>query len=793
MKVPLEWLNEFVVVDLEPGDLAKRLTMRGLEVEGVEELRPSFGGVVAGKITKVDRHPNADTLSLCRVDTGREILPVVCGAPNVQEGQTVPLALPGAVMMGNMTIEKRVIRGVESFGMICSEKELGLSDDHSGIFVLPEDILPGRSVEDLPWVSDSILDINVPPNRGDCLSIFGIAREVGSILDQKAKLPLFTLAEERRGHVKDHLSLAIETLDGCPRYVLRMIKDINPGPSPFWMRRRLSRCGMRPISAIVDVTNYVMLELGQPLHAFDYERLRGHRIEVKCAGGKMPFRTLDGVDRQLGEGDVLICDGEGPVAIAGIMGGENSEITAATRNVALESAYFNPLFIRKTARTLGIKSEASLRFEKGIDFDHVDFASQRAIDLMHRIAGGRIVRGKVEVIREMEPRNILVSLGNISGILGTYVEEQEVSKALRSIDLHILREEDKGLVVSVPNFRHDLEGYMDVIEEVARIFGFDHIPPTRPLSVLRVQKKDRKNTILRSFQDYLLGAGFSEIINFAFMSGRDLECFLIPSADERMSAVRVMNPLSKEQEMMRTFMAPGVLRTLAYNLNRGTRNLRFFETGKIFFQQNEGLPLERMVICCAMTGKERDYFWREGSLETDFFDLKGAVEGLLNVVGLTFSVDTTREPFLNTYKSADILVNGEKVGWMGELRDDVLKTYDIDQKVYCAEVFADTLGEAGETDRTYRLIPRYPPSTRDFAFFVDDRVAAGTLMERIKELSPLVASVGIFDTFRKEERSIAFRVVFQSYEETLTDERVNGIAERIIKELTSIDGVRLRS
>ncbi len=792
MKVPLEWLNEFVVVDLEPGDLAKRLTMRGLEVEGVEEVRPSFRGVVAGKIMKVEKHPNADALSLCRVDTGREILPVVCGAPNVKEGQTVPLALPGAALTGDMIIEKRGIRGVESFGMLCSERELGLSDDYSGIFILPEDVVPGRSIEHLPWVSDSVLDINVPPNRGDCLSILGIAREVGSILDQKAKLPLFSVAEERRGHVKDYLSLSIETLEGCPRYVLRMITGISPGPSPFWMRRRLSRCGMRPISGIVDVTNYVMLELGQPLHAFDYERLRGRRIEVKCAAGDMSFRTLDGEDRQLKEGDILICDGEGPVAVAGIMGGENSEITAATSSVALESAYFNPLFIRRTARTLGIKSEASLRFEKGIDFDHVDFASQRAIDLMQKVAGGKIVRGKVEVIREKEPRTILVSLGNISGILGTYVEEQEAAKALRSIDLHILREEEKGLVVSVPNFRHDLEEYMDIIEEVARIHGYDRIPPTRPTSVLRVQKKDRKNAILRSLQDYLLGAGFSEVINFSFMAGKDLENFLLPAQDERRSVVRIMNPLSKDQEMMRTFMAPGLLRAMAYNLNRGTRNLRFFETGKVFFHRSEGLPLERTVLCCAMTGRERDYFWRETGNEADFFDLKGAVEGLMGVAGLTFSVDTTREPFLNTYKSADILVNGEKAGWLGEVREDVLRAYEIDQKVYCTEISADILA-TGEAERTYRLIPRYPPSTRDFAFFVDDRVAAGTLMDRIKALSPLVASVGIFDTFRKEERSIAFRVIFQSYEETLTDETVNGIAEKIIKELTSIDGVRLRS
>jgi phenylalanyl-tRNA synthetase beta chain len=793
VKIPYEWLNEFVVLDIDPYELASKLTMRGFEVEAIEEYRPSLDGVCVGEVVKIDLHPDAKNLTVCRVRTDKETLPIVCGAKNVQEGDKVPVAMVGSTLAGGFSIERKDIRGVESLGMLCSEKELGLSDDHSGIFILPKDIATGTNLDEMAGLRDFVFDINVPPNRGDCLSVYGIAREVGSILNQRAKLPVFKLNSASDDDIKNLVSLDIKDIEACPRYVLRMITGVSMVQAPFWIRQRIQKCGMRPINAIVDVTNYVMLELGQPLHAFDYHSLRDKRIEVRVAGGDTVFRTLDGDDRKLVGGDILICDGSGPVAIAGIMGGENSEITENTKDIALESAFFNPLHIRQTARRLGIRSEASLRFEKGIDLDNVDFAAERAMFLMNATAGGTVVKGKQEIYEKKDSKSIFVSFGKIIDILGTPVEHSVIISSLRSVDLHIVKEEETGFVVSVPNFRHDLDEYIDIIEEVARIYGFDHIPATTPVGASQAHKREKNSVYLKSVKEYFTACGFFELINFAFFSVKDIENFAIQPSDERFVGVPVMNPISKDYEVMRTFIAPNVLKGIAYNLNRGARNLRFFEAGKVFFTGCEELPLEYPAICFAMTGKERDYFWRDPCPEYDFFDIKGILEGLTTRLGLSVSFVKSNEPFLNRSASADVLLEGAKVGWLGEIEEKVLRSYDIEQKVYCSELRFDIMMQKGFTDVQYKAIPRYPQVTRDFAFLVDDTVVVAAMIEQIETISPLIVSVGVFDMFRKETKSIALRVIFQSYEETLTDETVNTLQEIIIQKVTNIPGVTLRT
>ena len=416
-----------------------------------------------------------------------------------------------------------------------------------------------------------MLDISVPPNRGDCLSVFGIAREVASTLRQKAKLPVFTLTAGTDERVEDEAQLTIQDLAACPRYILKLIKGISIRQSPFWMRRRITRCGMRPINNIVDITNYVMLELGQPLHAFDFERLAESKIDVRVARERSTFRTLDSIDRPLEPGDILICDGSGPVAIAGIMGGENSEITASTKNMALESAYFNPFSIRATARRLGIRSEASLRFEKGIDLDNVGYAADRAMFLMHELAGGTVVSGQREIFEKKEPRSIYITYSNINGLLGTHISHKAVTHALRSIGLHVMKEDENGFTISIPNFRHDIGEAADVIEEISRIHGFEHIPDTSPVTVLKPQKLTNKERSLDAVRDYCLGTGFFEIINFSFFSTRDIELFRIPEDDERSRCVPIMNPISRDWGVMRTMMMPAVLKSIAYNVNRGLK------------------------------------------------------------------------------------------------------------------------------------------------------------------------------------------------------------------------------
>jgi phenylalanyl-tRNA synthetase beta chain len=790
MRVPFEWLRDFVHIDISAEDLAKRLTMRGLEVEGQETFQSPFSDVAVGEILEIEPAPGADKLLLCRVDVGRDVLPVVCGASNIAVGNKVPVALPQAKLADGTVIEKRKIKGIESYGMLCSERELGLSDDHGGIFILPDEVRVGDGLTEAIGLADTVFDVNVPPNRGDCQSMLGIAREVAGILGTGLTLPSVKLAEKEDSELR--IGLTVLNTEGCPRYVLRLIRDINIVSSPFWMRNRITKCGMRPISSIVDVTNYVMLELGQPLHAFDYEKLVNSRIEVRVAGERSVFRSLDGVDRKLEEGDLLICDGSGPVALAGIMGGENSEITAATKHVALESAFFNPHYIRRTARRLDIRSEASLRFEKGIDIENVDFAAQRAIALMNEISGGTVVKGAKEVYEKKEPKSIYVSVKRVGEIIGIPLEREKLVKSLQSIQIPVLKREKEGLLVSAPSFRHDLVEYMDIIEEVARIIGYENVPETVPVSRLMPVKRQKLNACVDLVKRLFVSAGFFEAINYGFFSDKEIARFLIPEEDVRSRCVRILNPISQELNVMRTILSPGLLESLAYNVNRGAKNLKMFEVGKVFYNADP-LPEEPVFVSCVMTGKERDYFWKGSSAEFDFFDLKGFLESLVEEAGSTPGVERSKEPFLNPYNGADLFIGDVRLGWAGELKREVLASYGIEQKVFAAELNVTLLSDQTSAERKYKPIPRYPSIVRDFSFTIEPGIEVGRLIQKIRQVSSLIISVGVFDLFRKEKTSVAFRVTFQSLEDTLRDETVNELQAIIIGQLTQIEGVKLRT
>lgn len=789
MKVPLNWLREFVPIDMDAEDLSHKLTMRGLEVESLEPIRTDFDGVVVGEILEMDKHPSADKLTVCRVDVGSDVLPIVCGAANIHQGDKVPVALPGSRLPDGMAIEKRKVRGFESFGMLCSERELGISDEHTGIFILPDDIKIGDPLEKALVLEDFVLDVNVPPNRGDCQSMLGIAREVASLIGAKMVLPSFSM--EEHDELGSKISLDIEDREACPRYVLRLIKNISIVPSPFWMRNKILKAGMRPINAIVDVTNFVMLELGQPLHAFDYDRIAGRRIEVKVAKEKSVFRTLDSLDRRLEPGDILICDGHGPVALAGIMGGENSEITTDTKDVALESAFFDPLHIRRTARRLDLRSEASARFEKGIDVETVDFAAQRAIGLMAQLAGGKVIKGSKEIYQRKEPRRISVRLNRISDMIGVQVKRETTVRSLNSLGIQVVKKEAERIDCLVPSFRHDITEDIDIVEEIARTVGFENIPATMPVSTLLPVKQDTVDACLGLVRDYMVAAGFFEVINYGFFDEGDIAKFGIGESDERTNAVRLLNPISKELGVMRTFLAAGLLESLAYNLNRGIKNIRLFEVGKTFSGQAPTVH-ESIHLAFAMAGRERDYFWREKPADIDFFDAKGVLEGLLERFGLQISVSSGQEPFLNAGNSSDFIVDGTTVGWIGQMDEEVCKRFDIEDKVHAAEINMDSLITRGIPTPGYRPISRYPSITRDFSFWIDDAIPVASLIEKIRGISPLIVSVGVFDMFKKDGRSVAFRAVFQSFEDTLKDEEVSAVQDKIIRELTSIEGIRLR-
>lgn len=792
MKVPLSWLKEYVPVELEPEELAEKLTMRGLEVESVEKREPSFSDVFVGEIIRMERPPGLDRLILCHVDTSREILPVLCGAGNIKVGDKVPLAKIGARLASGDVIRKKKIRGVESLGMLCSERELGLSQDHSGIFILPSQVEKGRALSEVEGIRDVILDINVPPNRGDCLSILGIAREVASIVGERVVLQDFELSEDEES-VEAYVGLEVVSEEACPRYVIRMLKDTNCISSPFFIRNRLALCGMRPINAIVDVTNYVMLEVGQPLHAFDYERIRKGRIVVKVNNDPLTFRTLDGEERMLTEGDLLICDGEGPVAIAGVMGGENSEITEQTRHVLLESACFSPLYIRRTSRRLSIRSEASLRFERGVDIGITDYASKRAITLMKEIAGGTILKGKREIGGHVEERRVFVPLSKVERMIGTPIGEETFVGLLESVGFSLKKEGVDSFSVSVPSFRVDIHEFMDIVEEVARLYGYDRVPSTLPVATVKVATDGLGMKKKRKLKEFCVSIGFFEVVNFAFFSKKDIQHHLIEEGDEKALFVPILNPVSRDLEVMRTFLLPGLLKNVSHNVNRGVRNLRIFELGKVFRKGEDGKPTEEHHIAFLITGKEREYFWRDEIRDYEFFDLKGVVEAFSERFNLGISLERGKEPFLCESSATDLLVGGERIGFMGEVRSETLEKYGIEQKVFACEMKLDGLFSKMALYGRFQEIPKFPPVVRDFSFFVDEEIPVGLLVERIKGVSPLVRSVGVFDVYKKERRSVSFRVVFQSLEGTLRDETVTELQSLIIGELTRLKGVNLRS
>ncbi len=792
MRVPYEWLKELVREVPDPETLAEFLTLRGLEVESIEKISPQFKGILVCQIVKFSDHPRRSDLKIVELSTGGGSLQVVCGARNLSIGVKVPVAISGSILPGNRKIEKKEILGITSEGMICSEKELGLSDDESGIFILPHETKVGTYLEDVFWVSDTVLDINCPPNRGDLLSVLGIAREVASITGGRIVLPSFEL-EEGEEDIGNYIRLEVHDKDACPKYVLRMIKDVKIGKTPFWMRSRLAKCGMRPINSIVDVTNYVMLEIGQPLHAFDYELLRGREIKVQISRETFDFRTLDGQYRRVEPGDLLICDGTGAIALAGIMGGENSEITERTRIVALESAFFNPAYIRRTARRLNIKSEASLRFEKGVDVEGVDYASKRAIYLMRLLSGGEILKGVVECKKEVKRKSVYVNIERLNRVLGTKMEREEIREALSSIQIKVEKEDESGFTLEIPSFRHDINEYMDIVEEVARIKGYENIPETLPVVELRSIRSSKNEILERMTREYLSASGFYEVINFSFFGEKDLSFFLLSPDDERLRALRILNPISKEFSHMRTFLSPGILRSISYNLKRGERNLRFFELSHVFIDEGSLLPRQRKSLAIALTGKERDLFWREKLMDYDFFDIKGVIEGLLKRYRVEYFFESTKEPFLIEQESCDILLNGKKIGWFGRLKEEVLKAYEIEQKVYMGELDFEILVENAVTHWKIRPISKYPYAFRDFSFYVDDGIPVGSLISKIKAVSDLITDVVVFDVFRREKRSVTFRVFFQSYEATLKDEEIDVIQDRIIKELNEIEGVALRT
>jgi phenylalanyl-tRNA synthetase beta chain len=789
---------------MSPEELAERMTMSGLEIEAVEPVGQSIDDVVAARILTIRPHPKADRLHICEVDAGGKTLPVVCGAPNIEKGSMAPMALPGTRLPGGITVESTRIRGELSMGMLLAEDEMGLTEDHSGIMILPPDARPGESVSRALSLADWAFEVSITPNRPDCTSVIGMAREIAALTRGKLRTPEIRIRAQDRS-IFELAGVTLEDPEGCPRYAAGMITGVKIKGSPFWMRYRLHVCGLRAINNVVDVTNYVLLEFGQPLHAFDYNRLEENRIVVRRARDGEDFTTLDGKTHTLSRDNLMICDGKRCVAVAGIMGGLNSEIFEGSRDVLIESAYFDPVTIRRGSRRLGITTEASYRFERGIDIEGVPTALQRALMLMQELAGGQVVKGIIDQYPKPVKRpEIRLRIDKANQFLGTSLSGEAVAGTLGALEMKV-RPAGSGedLLVTAPSFRVDITREADLFEEIARMEGYDQIPVTFPLVRASAEKDDPIVRLSDRVREIMAGAGFTEIISYSFVSPESADMLDAAAGSPLRSFVPLLNPINQDQSVMRTSLLPGLLAAVKVNFSQGQKDLRLFEWGKVFFSRGpDELPHEKSFLAGVVTGLSRPKEWFGEEVEADFFDIKGTVQVLLEglkVRPVRFERKREPVPGYDPAFCASAVVSREAVGVMGNAGPEVLARLDLaDQKVFLFEIDMESLQKHIPSAVRFESLHRYPAVFRDLSIVVKQ----GTESERISEIilregGGLVESVALYDLYKggklgADEKALAFRISYRSKDGTLDGKEVNRIHERIVECIGRETGGRLR-
>ncbi len=805
MKAPLSWLREYVAIDLPVEELADRLAMTGTEVERVstagvptdEQIQERF---VVGKVLTCERHPNADKLSVCTVDVGEEHpRTIVCGAPNVAAGQTVPVCLPGAVMPGGFEIKQVKLRGVVSSGMIMSEEELGFAPKSSGILELPDAWEAGELLGDRLPISEHILEVEVTPNRPDCLSIRGLAREIAAItevnFDEDASI---TYPCSSRS-VDEDIAIEVWDSDLCPRYAARVVRGVTIADSPPWLKARIMHAGMRPVNNVVDITNYVMWAIGQPLHAFDLDTVRGSKIIVRRAREREPIRTLDGVDRVLSADTLVIADAEQPSVIAGIMGSLDSEVTDSTTNILLEAANFQRGGILRTSSALGLRSEASTRFEKGLDPNLVMPALDMACQMIEEICGGEVSSGTIDVrAGEWLPWELTLRPSRVAAVLGATVASDEIEAILGRLGCNVTDAGEDVLQVTVPTFRMDLEREIDLIEEVARIHGLNRLPSTVPG---REQGRGGLTAVqqaLRRLEDVLTACGLNQVITYSFGDPAWADKLRLSENDDRRRAVKLANPLSIDQSLMRTMMLPGLLATAAHNLAQRNTRLHIFELGKVFRPSGSELPEEPRRLGALLMGDWEEEGWVKADVPTDYYLVKGVVERILAALGLTGSFERATEPFLHPGKSARLQLAGAEAGWLGEVHPLVLQAYDLPSGTLACELDLDLLLATVGRPNLFEDLMTYPGVEQDLALLSDADTPAADVETAVRELGgPLLQEVKIFDLYEgpnlgEGKKSLALRVVYRSPERTLSEAEVNDLREDLLAGLQQRLGVQLR-
>ena len=808
MKASLQWMNEYVPLDLNrpAQELADELTQAGIPVEEVLSMDPGLKKIYTGKIVEITKHPDADKLQVCQVqclsEDGEEITKqIVTAATNVAVGQIVPVAYHKSRLADGTEIKKGKLRGVVSEGMFCSVAEFGISSDlvrpeeAQGIYIFPEGTPIGLDIKEALMLDDTVYEFELTANRADCFSMVGLSREFGIMTNQKALFPVI-MVNENGESIEGKASVAIEAHDLCTRFTSRLVTNVTIEPSPLWMQNRLRNSGIRPINNVVDVTNYVMLELGQPMHAYDYDCVADHTLIARRAKAGETLTTLDGNERELNESMLIIADTKGPIGVAGVMGGLTSEVTDKTTNVLFEAAVFNGPSIRRTSKALGMRSEASGRFERGVNHKYTAYAIDRAAQLIQQICPScKVSVGVIDVYPEpVEQRTVTFTAEQINDYLGTSIEKDRMIDILTKLEFGITESGDT-IEALVPTWRDDVTGMPDIAEEVARIVSYDNIAPTIPVAVLSSGGMTPKKALTKEVTHYLAHAGLSQIITFSFMHKDGLANMMLPEGDSRYTAIPILNPISEEFPYMRTTLVPAVIEAAKRNIAQQNKDLWLFETANVY--EPKALPLtevphERPMACGIMMGKVTEAAWNQAQRDTDFYDVKGVVDGLLAKLGLTqYDIQPSSESYYHPGVSAHYTVNGVTIANYGELHPQVVKNFDLSGKVYMFEIDLEAVLSITVPPFRYQSFSKFPGTSRDLAIVAPVSVTSGEIVALIKEHGgEYLESVSIFDVYEGEHieagyRSLAYNLQFRSMEGTLNDEDIDSAIQAIIDALAT--------
>lgn len=795
MKAPLKWLKDYVDINVTPKEFADAMTMSGSKVEGIEVQGEDISKVVVGKIISIEKHPDADKLQVTKVDIGSEVIQVVTGAKNIQLNDYIPVALAGAMLPGDKKISKGKLRGVESNGMMCSIEELNLSKEdypdapEDGIYILEPGLELGKDIKEVMGINETAIDFEITSNRPDCLSIIGLAREAAVTLKTEFKKPRIKVKEEG-DEAKNYISVEIKEPELCPRYAARVVKDVKIGPSPKWMKERLRAAGVRPINNIVDITNYVMLEYGQPMHAFDLNDVEGNKIIVRRASEGEILKTLDDQDRALDSSMLVIADENRAIAVAGVMGGANSEITDKAKTILFESANFNGPSVRLTAKKLGLRTEASSRFEKGLDVNNVVAAIDRAVELVEQLGAGTVCKGIVDCyVKKPEPVELRLRHDKINAFLGTNISKSEMIDILKALEFEV---DESNNMVKVPSFRPDVEREADLAEEIARFYGYNNIEATLLSGkAATLGKKTHKQSIEDLIKDTMVACGLYETFTYSFTSPKDFDMLNLPQDSDLRKTVVISNPLGDDYSIMRTTTIADMLSVISTNYNRRIDEARLFEMSFVYLPESlplKDLPKEKPVLTVGMYGK------------VDFYDLKGTVEELLAKLGIKDYefVPVKDNPTFHPGRTASLLINGENAGIIGEIHPSVAEKFECPERTYVGVIDVENLVESAVLMSQYKPLPKFPAVSRDIAMLVKDEILVKQIEDIIKQRSgKILEDIKLFDVYKGKQvpegmKSVAYSITFRASDRTLTDDEVGKTMTKILDGLKNNLEAQLR-